>query len=121
MVARSRAFITEAFPDGSDRAMFVNGDTEGIVPVFSVPCRGATGNLAGYKFGGGALLFEVSEEEDIFSSDPVERVPNLERLIGVDVTISNRTGGGEQRVGDLWVEIVFDQFLIIGREAVTRE
>ena len=53
--------------------------------------------------------------------DPVEGVPDLERLIGVDVTISNRTGGDEEMVGDLWVEIELDQFLISGREAVTRE
>ena len=120
MVARFTAFITEAFPGGSDGAMVVNSDTEVFAPVFSAPCCGATGNLAG-DIGVGAFLFEISEEEDIFSMDPVERVPNLERLIGVDVTISNRSGGGEERVGDLWVEIVLDQFFIVGTEAVTRE
>ncbi|KAJ6404044.1 hypothetical protein OIU84_012272 [Salix udensis] len=108
------------FPGGDDGEMVVNSDREVFVTVFSAPCCGATGNLAG-DIGGGAFLFEISEEEDIFSMDPVERVPNLERLIGVDVTISNRSGGGEERVSDLWVEIVLDQFFIVGTEAVTRE
>jgi len=118
MLARLSALITEAFPDGCDRAMFVNSNTDCSVSVFSVPCCRATGNFAG-DMGSGAFLFEVSEEEDIFSLEPVEGVPNLERLIGVDVTISNRSGGDEERVGDLWVEIELDQFLISGREAVT--
>jgi hypothetical protein len=120
MLARLSALITEAFPDARDRAMLVNSDTDGSVSVFSMPRCRATGNFAG-DMGSGAFLFEVSEEEDIFSLDPVEGVPDLERLIGVDVTISNRTGGDEERVGDLWVEIELDQFLISWREAITME
>ncbi|KAJ6398008.1 hypothetical protein OIU77_018925 [Salix suchowensis] len=99
--------------------MFVNSDTEVFAIVFSCHDAGPPAILR-LTLEVGLFFFELSEEEDIFSLDPVELVPNLERLIGVEVTLSNRSRGGEERLGELWVEIVLDQLLIVGREADTR-
>ena len=70
-----------------------------MVFVLSMPCCRATGNLAGdINIGLGVYLFEISEEENILTMDSVERVPDLERLIGIEAAISNSRRGGKARL-----------------------
>ena len=82
------------------RIISVNLDTYMMVFVLSMPCGRATGNLAGDIIGLEAYLFEISEEENILTMDSVERVPDLERLIGIEAAISNRSRGGKARVSE---------------------
>ncbi|KAJ6293106.1 hypothetical protein OIU78_025144 [Salix suchowensis] len=85
----------------------------------SVP---ATGNLAGdIIIGLGAHLSEISEEENILTMDSVERVPDLERLIGIEAAISNRSRGGKARVSEFGIQIEAHQFFLIRAESIARE
>ncbi|KAJ6770438.1 hypothetical protein OIU79_021145 [Salix purpurea] len=82
----------------------------------------ATGNLAGdIIIGLGAHLFEISEEENILTMDSVERVPDLERLIGIEAAISNRSRGGKARVSEFGIQIEAHQFFLIRAESIARE
>ncbi|KAJ6770424.1 hypothetical protein OIU79_021131 [Salix purpurea] len=81
--------IAEAFHEGRDTIVLVNLDTYMMVFVVSTPCCGATQQSAGrHYYGLGAHLFEIGEEENILTMDSVERVPDLERLIGIEAAIS---------------------------------
>ncbi|KAJ6293092.1 hypothetical protein OIU78_025131 [Salix suchowensis] len=114
--------VTEAFPEGLDTVILVNLDTYMTVFVLSTPCCRATGNLAGdIIIGLGAHLSEISEEENILTMDSVERVPDLERLIGIEAAISNRSRGGKARVSEFGIQIEAHQFFLIRAESIARE
>ncbi|KAI5571586.1 hypothetical protein BDE02_11G103700 [Populus trichocarpa] len=80
----------------------------------------ATSDFAG-DIGIGAFPFEVSEEENILTMDSVEGVPDLERLTGIEVAISNRSRGGKARVSEFGIQKEAHQFFIIRVESITRE
>ncbi|KAJ6724450.1 hypothetical protein OIU85_022381 [Salix viminalis] len=122
LVIRLSISVTEAFPEGCDTIILVDLDTYMMVFVVSTPCCRATGNLAGdIIIGLGAHLFEIREEENILTMDSVERVPDLERLIGVEAAISNRSRGGKARVSEFGIQIEAHQFFIIRVESIARE
>lgn len=53
--------------------------------------------------------------------DSVEGVPDLERLTGIEVAISNRSRGGKARVSEFGIQKEAHQFFIIRVESITRE
>ena len=112
--------VTEAFLEGRDTIIFVNLDTYLMVFVLSMPCCRATGDFAG-DIGIGAFPFEVSEEENILTMDSAEGVPDLERLTGIEVAISNWSRGGKARVSEFGIQKEAHQFFIIRVESITRE
>ncbi|KAJ6332959.1 hypothetical protein OIU77_008919 [Salix suchowensis] len=121
-LVRLSVSVTEAFPEGCDTVILVNLDTYMTVFVLSMPCCRATGNLAGdIIIGLGAHLSEISKEENILTMDSVERVPDLERLIGIEAAISNRSRGGKARVSEFGIQIEAHQFFIIRAESIARE
>ncbi|KAJ6293097.1 hypothetical protein OIU78_025136 [Salix suchowensis] len=69
----------------------------------------------------GAHLSEISEEENILTMDSVERVPDLERLIGIEAAISNRSRGGKARVSEFGIQIEAHKFFLIRAESIARE